>query len=152
MVSSCFLHTASTSADDPRFEMLTRAPTLVVECGAALLPVLREVYDSFVNPSVRKKCLAAMRRMLYNAPADSLDALLPAPAAAALVATLLSSSSSGTIIAGVQIAYILMEKRPGVYARALEREGVVHEMRKLAEAKGDGEAGVCGVYIESVGR
>lgn len=126
--------------------MLTRAPTLVVECGAALLPVLREVYDSFVNPSVRKKCLAAMRRMLYNTPGQALDALLPAPAAAGLVATLLSSSSSGTIIAAVQIAYILMEKRPEVYARALEREGVVHEMRNLGEVKADGETSADGVY------
>ena len=35
--------------------MLAQTPEVVVNCAIALLPALREVYDSFVNPSVRKK-------------------------------------------------------------------------------------------------
>ena len=87
--------------------------------------------------------------MLYHTPGAALSALLPANVAAAFVASLLNSSSSRAIIAGVQVAYILMDKQPEVYARALEREGVVHEMRRLAEATRDedGEEVNTGVWI-----
>lgn len=47
---------------------------------------------------------------------------------------MLKSKDSHTIVGGVQMAHILMEKLPSIFLVLFHREGVVHEVRSLRDS------------------
>ena len=47
---------------------------------------------------------------------------------------MLKSKDSHTIVGGVQMAHILMEKLPSIFLVLFHREGVVHEVRALRDS------------------
>lgn len=50
------------------------------------------------------------------------------------IATMLKSQSYHTIVGGVQMAHILMEKLPDIFIIYFHREGVIHEVKSLRDA------------------
>ena len=64
----------------------------------------------------------------------SLSFLPPPPLPLSLpshIATMLKSKDYQTIVGGVQMAHILMEKLPNIFLISFHREGVVHEVKAL---------------------
>ena len=50
------------------------------------------------------------------------------------IATMLKSKDSYTIVGGVQMAHILMEKLPDIFLILFHREGVVYEVKALRDS------------------
>ncbi|RWS30969.1 E3 ubiquitin-protein ligase TRIP12-like isoform X1 [Leptotrombidium deliense] len=120
---------------DPRAVCLEKEPDLATNFIKALFGVLYEVYSSSAGPSVRHKCLRALLRIIYYAPADLLRTVLKNHAVSSHIAAMLPSSDPRVVVGAIQMAYVLMDKLPDVFSIYFRREGVVHQFKKLV--KGD---------------
>lgn len=120
---------------DPRADSLEKEPEMASAFVKSLFNVLYEVYSSSAGPAVRHKCLKALLRIIYYASNDLLRSVLRNQAVSSHIATMLASPDLKIVVGATQMANILMEKLPHVFAIYFRREGVIHQIQKLA--KGD---------------
>lgn len=106
---------------------------LVITSIKLLFPVLYEIYCSSAGSTVKHKCLRAMLRMVYFAPAEPLQEVLKNQSVARHLAAMLASQEFRTIISALQISEILMQKLPTEFRVHFIREGVLHEIRILGK-------------------
>ncbi|BES95811.1 Hypothetical proteinE domain [Nesidiocoris tenuis] len=99
----------------------------------SLFSVLYEVYSSSAGPAVRCKCLKALLRMVYFASPELLKEVLKAQTVSSQLAGMMASQDLRIIVSALQIAEILMQKLPDLFAVHFTREGVMHEVRQLAD-------------------
>ena len=99
----------------------------------SLFSVLYEVYSSSAGPAVRCKCLKALLRMVHFASADLLKEVLRNQVVSSHLAGMLASQDLRIVVGALQMAYILMEKLPAEFGVHFRREGVMHQIRHLAD-------------------
>ncbi|KZC11246.1 putative E3 ubiquitin-protein ligase TRIP12 [Dufourea novaeangliae] len=98
-----------------------------------LFSVLYEVYSSSAGPAVKCKCLRALLRMVYYASTDLLKDVLKNQVVSSHIAGMLASQDLRIVIGALQMASILMKKLPQVFGVHFHREGVLHQIRQLAD-------------------
>lgn len=129
------LNSANHCNKDPRNEFMQKEPELASEFIKSLFNVIYEVYSSSAGPAVRHKCLKALLRIIYYASNDLLSSVLKNQAVSSHIAAMLASPDLRVVVGAIQMANILMDKLPDVFAIYFRREGVMHQIKKLA--KGD---------------
>lgn len=98
-----------------------------------LFSVLYEVYSSSAGPAVKHKCLRALLRMVYYASTDLLKEVLKNQVVSSHIAGMLASQDLRIVIGALQMASILMKRLPQVFGVHFHREGVLHQVRQLAD-------------------
>ncbi|KAK9309424.1 hypothetical protein QLX08_000908 [Tetragonisca angustula] len=98
-----------------------------------LFSVLYEVYSSSAGPAVKCKCLRALLRMVYYASTDLLKDVLKNQVVSSHIAGMLASQDLRIVIGALQMASILMKRLPQVFGVHFHREGVLHQIRQLAD-------------------
>lgn len=120
---------------DQRCQMLASCQKELRRFAIVLLPTLTDAFSSTVNLSVRQKVLAAQLKMLSNVDQEILqDALRALPYASYLASILSQQDHVVLVTAALQAAELLLRRLGPIYRYQFYREGVVAEIRKLAES------------------
>ncbi|XP_071797988.1 E3 ubiquitin-protein ligase TRIP12-like isoform X1 [Asterias amurensis] len=122
------------SKEDARASLLKEDGDLAALFIKALFAVLYEVYSSSAGPAVRHKCLKAILRMVYFAEAELLQDILKSHAVSSHIAAMMSSQDYKVVVGALQMAEILMQKLPDIFHVYFRREGVMHQVKLLAES------------------
>ncbi|PSN54376.1 hypothetical protein C0J52_11316 [Blattella germanica] len=126
-----YFHFSSTR--DARVACLREERGLAASFIRSLFSVLYEVYSSSAGPAVRCKCLRALLRMVYYASADLLKEVLKNQVVSSHIAGMMASQDLRIVVGALQMAEILMQKLPEVFGVHFRREGVMHQIKKLAD-------------------
>ncbi|XP_041350022.1 E3 ubiquitin-protein ligase TRIP12-like isoform X2 [Gigantopelta aegis] len=118
---------------DSRAEILKEDRDLATVFIQTLFGVLYEVYSSSAGPTVRHKCLQTILRMIFYASDDLLRQVLKNQPVSSHIAAMMASPDLKVVVGAVQMAEILMKKLADVFAVYFRREGVMHQIKKLAE-------------------
>ncbi|XP_077344670.1 E3 ubiquitin-protein ligase TRIP12 isoform X3 [Lithobates pipiens] len=121
--------------DDARAQLMKEDPELAKSFIKTLFGVLYEVYSSSAGPAVRHKCLRAILRIIYFADAELLKDVLKNHAVSSHIASMLSSQDLKIVVRALQMAEILMQKLPDIFSVYFRREGVMHQVKNLAESE-----------------
>ncbi|XP_016375751.1 E3 ubiquitin-protein ligase TRIP12-like [Sinocyclocheilus rhinocerous] len=121
--------------EDARAQLMKEDPELAKCFIKTLFGVLYEVYSSSAGPAVRHKCLRAILRIIYFADAELLKDVLRNHAVSSHIASMLSSQDLKIVVGSLQMAEILMQKLPDVFSVYFRREGVMHQVKNLAESE-----------------
>ncbi|XP_076844907.1 E3 ubiquitin-protein ligase TRIP12 isoform X2 [Brachyhypopomus gauderio] len=121
--------------EDARAQLMKEDPELAKCFIKTLFGVLYEVYSSSAGPAVRHKCLRAILRIIYFADAELLKDVLRNHAVSSHIASMLSSQDMKIVVGSLQMAEILMQKLPDVFNVYFRREGVMHQVKNLAECE-----------------
>ncbi|XP_041119244.1 E3 ubiquitin-protein ligase TRIP12 isoform X3 [Polyodon spathula] len=121
--------------EDARAQLMKEDPELAKCFIKTLFGVLYEVYSSSAGPAVRHKCLRAILRIIYFADAELLKDVLKNHAVSSHIASMLSSQDLKIVVGALQMAEILMQKLPNVFGVSFRREGVMHQVKNLAESE-----------------
>ncbi|XP_069583958.1 E3 ubiquitin-protein ligase TRIP12 isoform X4 [Ranitomeya imitator] len=121
--------------DDARAQLMKEDPELAKSFIKTLFGVLYEVYSSSAGPAVRHKCLRAILRIIYFADAELLKDVLRNHAVSSHIASMLSSQDLKIVVGALQMAEILMQKLPDIFSVYFRREGVMHQVKNLAESE-----------------
>ncbi|KAM6946227.1 E3 ubiquitin-protein ligase TRIP12 [Aplochiton taeniatus] len=121
--------------EDARAQLMREDPELAKCFIKTLFGVLYEVYSSSAGPAVRHKCLRAILRIIYFADAELLKDVLRNHAVSSHIASMLSSQDLKIVVGSLQMAEILMQKLPDVFGVYFRREGVMHQVKNLAESE-----------------
>ncbi|KAG9509563.1 E3 ubiquitin-protein ligase TRIP12 [Fragariocoptes setiger] len=125
-------HRSAIRKNDPRVAIIEKNPAILQNFVRSLFGILHEIYSSSAGPSVRYKCLRAMLRIIYYTPAEMLRTLLKNHPVSSHIATMLASPDQKIVVGAIQMAIVLMDKLPDVFAVYFRREGVMHQFRKIA--------------------
>lgn len=114
---------------------------LLKPCGAEtrrfvtiLLPTLTDAYSSTVNLMVRQKVLSAQLKMLSTIDSTVIEeALRPVPYASFLASILSQQDDPSLVISALQASELLFGRLQTVYQYQFYREGVIAEVKKLAD-------------------
>ncbi|XP_021170448.2 E3 ubiquitin-protein ligase TRIP12 isoform X8 [Fundulus heteroclitus] len=147
--------------EDARAQLMKEDPELAKCFIKTLFGVLYEVYSSSAGPAVRHKCLRAILRIIYFADAELLKDVLRNHAVSSHIASMLSSQDLKIVVGSLQMAEILMQKLPDIFSVYFRREGVMHQVKNLAESESflvtsppkacsSGTASLCTTTITSV--
>jgi len=90
---------------------------------------------------VRSRCLGTITKLLAVGSPQQLQQVLSDLPISSFVASLLSSRDLKAQAAAIQMAEILMDKLPQVFAGFFVKEGVAHALEQLAAAAAAGEGG-----------
>ncbi|XP_013418116.1 E3 ubiquitin-protein ligase TRIP12 isoform X2 [Lingula anatina] len=118
---------------DSRAEILKEDMDLASSFIKALFAVLYEVYSSSAGPAVRHKCLQAILRMVYYATPELLKDVLQNHAVSSHIAAMLASQDLKVVVGAMQMAEILMQKLANIFGIYFRREGVMHQVKRLAD-------------------
>ncbi|KAK9879662.1 hypothetical protein WA026_006724 [Henosepilachna vigintioctopunctata] len=124
---------SSSTSRDARVACLREERGLAAAFIRSLFSVLYEVYSSSAGPSVRCKCLKALLRMVYYASADLLKEVLKNQLVSSHIAGMMASSDLRIVVGALQMAEILMNKLPDDFGVHFRREGVIHQINRLAD-------------------
>lgn len=117
---------------DSRAEILKEDQELASNFINTLFAVLYEVYSSSAGPNIRHKCLQTILRMIYYSQPELLKKVLVNETVSSHIACMLGSPDLKVVVGAIQMANILMEKLPDVFSIFFRREGVMHQIQKLA--------------------
>ncbi|KAL3281120.1 hypothetical protein HHI36_004342 [Cryptolaemus montrouzieri] len=124
---------SSSTSRDARVACLREERGLAAAFIRSLFSVLYEVYSSSAGPAVRCKCLKALLRMVYYANADLLREVLKNQVVSSHIAGMMASSDLRIVVGALQMAEILMNKLPDEFGIHFRREGVIHQINRLAD-------------------
>lgn len=116
---------------DPRAEFIANEKELSTTFIKFIFGVLNEVYNNSAGFAVRYKCLNAILRILYYSPKDLLITILKDHSISSSIATMLASSDLRVVVSATQMCHILVEKLPDIFSVYFQREGVIHQIRRL---------------------
>ena len=135
----------SDASNDNRLTHLKQQPDKYVQFVISLFEILYEIYNSSAGPSIKHRSLRAILRMIFYLPENdpnnndksskpgTLYSLLKSLPISSHIASMLASSDTKIIISALQIAEILMQRLPDVFAVYFRREGVLFQIDKLLE-------------------
>ncbi|KAJ8956894.1 hypothetical protein NQ318_014311, partial [Aromia moschata] len=118
---------------DARVACLREERGLAAAFIRSLFSVLYEVYSSSAGPAVRCKCLKALLRMVYYASSELLKDVLKNQVVSSHIAGMMASSDLRIVVGALQMAEILMTKLPEEFGVHFRREGVIHQINRLAD-------------------
>ena len=122
------------SANDRRLELLKGCKEETRRFAMILLPTLTDAYSSTVNLSVRQKVLTAQLKILSNLDTNVIeDALRPVPYASFLASILSQEDHPSLVMFALQASELLFERLEGIYQYQFYREGVIGEIKKIAD-------------------
>lgn len=99
-----------------------------------LLPTLTDAYSSTVNLSVRQKVLIAQLKILSNLETTVIEeALRPVPYASFLASILSQEDHPSLVMFALEASELLFERLEDIYQYQFHREGVIGEIKKLAD-------------------
>lgn len=119
-----------------RIELLQAASRehIVRRFNALLLPILLEVYGASVSFAIRLKALIAILKIAYFSKAEYLTRTLrPIPLASFLASILANRDQNSLVMYALQMVDLLLTKLPEDYHFFFRREGVMHEVNRLAD-------------------
>lgn len=119
------------ASNDPRIKFVQENPAILEQFAQSLFGVLYEIYSSSAGPSVRHKCLSAFLRIIYYTPSTSLRHILKPHPVSSHIAAMLASSDQKILVGAIQMALILMDKLPDIFSIYFQREGVMHQFKRL---------------------
>ena len=139
------MFTSSRSYEDitstKRLELLQKNKHDLMRFAVIMFPTLTDAYSSTVNLSVRQKVLTAQLKMLSNLDVEILQpALQPIPYASFLASILSQQDHSSLVIPALEAAEYLMIRMEEIYSYQFHREGVIAEIKTLAERSYKNEA------------
>lgn len=104
---------------------------------ALLLPTLIDVYSASVSPQVRSKAVLGLLKMVQFCEEDSLADILHNVPFAAFISAILSSRDGASALTtnALQLVELLLVKMHDSYSYTFRREGVMHEISRLADAE-----------------
>ncbi|KAG5953186.1 hypothetical protein E4U53_006483 [Claviceps sorghi] len=121
------------NSNDKRLELLEGCKPEVRRFALIIFPTLTDAFSSTVNLSVRQKVLMAQLKMLSNLDEAILtEALVPVPYASFLASILSQQDHPSLVMLGLQATELLVSRLESIYRYQLYREGVFHEINKLA--------------------
>ncbi|XP_003424889.1 E3 ubiquitin-protein ligase TRIP12 isoform X4 [Nasonia vitripennis] len=123
----------SSSSNSYVVPLVVKVNEWVVSFIRTLFSVLYEVYSSSAGPAVKCKCLRALLRMLYYSSSDVLKEMLKNQVVSSHIAGMLASQDLRIVIGALQMGNILMTRLPHVFRVHFHREGVLHQVRQLAD-------------------
>ncbi|CAG9769753.1 unnamed protein product [Ceutorhynchus assimilis] len=123
----------SSASRDARVACLREERGLAAAFIRSLFSVLYEVYSSSAGPAVRCKCLKALLRMVYYANSELLKDVLKNQVVSSHIAGMMASSDLRIVVGALQMAEILMNKLPEEFGVHFRREGVLHQVNRLAD-------------------
>lgn len=98
-----------------------------------LMPTLTDAYSSTVNLNVRKKVLIAHLKILSNLEISVIEeALRPVPYASFLASILSQEDHPSLVVFALEASELLFERLEDIYQYQFHREGVIGEIKKLA--------------------
>lgn len=102
---------------------------------ALLLPTLIDVYAASVSPSVRTKAVNGMLKMVNYCEEDALADILHTVPFAAFISAVLSTreNQAPLMTSALQLVELLLLKMRDAYQYTFRREGVMHEIERLAQ-------------------
>jgi E3 ubiquitin-protein ligase TRIP12 len=122
------------SANDKRLELLEECKLETRRFAMILFPTLTDAYSSTVNLNVRQKVLTAQLKMLSNLDTRVIeDALRPVPYASFLASILSQEDHPSLVMFALRASEILFERLENIYQYQFYREGVIAEIKKLAD-------------------
>lgn len=116
---------------DPRADFIANEKELSTSFIKFIFGVLNEVYNNSAGFAVRYKCLNAILRILYYSPKDLLITILKDHSISSSIATMLASQDLRIVVCATQMCHILVEKLPDIFSVYFQREGVIHQIRRL---------------------
>ncbi|KAF2098199.1 hypothetical protein NA57DRAFT_76992 [Rhizodiscina lignyota] len=120
--------------NEKKVELLKECREEVKRFAIILLPTLTDAYSSTVNLNVRQKVLTAQLKMLSNLDVDILEDALRTVPYASYLASILSQQDHPTLVTfALQAAELLLKRLESIYRYQFYREGVISEIRKLAD-------------------
>ncbi|XP_056006148.1 E3 ubiquitin-protein ligase TRIP12-like isoform X3 [Ostrea edulis] len=119
---------------DSRAEILKEDMELASVFIKTLFAVLYEVYSSSAGPTVRHKCLQTLLRMIYYAESKLLKEILQSQPVSSHIAAMMASSDAKVVVGAIQMAEILMQKLADIFSVYFRREGVMHQIKRLANS------------------
>ncbi|OAV92326.1 hypothetical protein, variant [Puccinia triticina 1-1 BBBD Race 1] len=137
-----------------RIELLqsTSREQVVRRFNALLLPTLLEVYGASVSYTIRLKALVAVLKIAYFSKAEYLTRTLrPIPLASFLASILANRDQNSLVMYALQMVDLLLAKLPDDYNFIFRREGVMHEVNRLAESTPSGSHSSIKTRISNVG-
>lgn len=127
-------HSHSSSKTEKRRKLLEDCKQETRRFATILLPTLTDAYSSTVNLSVRQKVLIAQLKILSNLETSVIeDALRPVPYASFLASILSQEDHPSLVMFALQASELLFERLEDIYQYQFHREGVIGEIKKLAD-------------------
>ncbi|EXJ70931.1 E3 ubiquitin-protein ligase TRIP12 [Cladophialophora psammophila CBS 110553] len=125
---------AQQSKTEKRLELLADCKQETRRFATILLPTLTDAYSSTVNLSVRQKVLIAQLKILSNLETSVIEeALRPVPYASFLASILSQEDHPSLVMFALQASELLFERLEDIYQYQFHREGVIGEIKKLAD-------------------
>ncbi|KEF63848.1 E3 ubiquitin-protein ligase TRIP12 [Exophiala aquamarina CBS 119918] len=127
------------TADKPsrletRLQLLETCKQETRRFAMILLPTLTDAYSSTVNLSVRQKVLIAQLKILSNLETTVIEeALRPVPYASFLASILSQEDHPSLVMFALEASELLFERLEDIYQYQFHREGVIGEIKKLAD-------------------
>ncbi|KIW63263.1 hypothetical protein, variant [Phialophora macrospora] len=122
------------SKTEKRLEALEDCKKETRRFATILLPTLTDAYSSTVNLSVRQKVLIAQLKILSNLETSVIEeALRPVPYASFLASILSQEDHPSLVVFALQASELLFERLEDIYQYQFHREGVIGEIKKLAD-------------------
>ncbi len=122
------------STTDKRVKLLESCKADTRRFAMVLLPTLTDAYSSTVNLNVRQKVLTAQLKMFSNLDTEVIqEALRPVPYASFLASILSQEDHPSLVLLALQASELLLERLEDIYQYQFYREGVIGEIKKLAE-------------------
>ncbi|KAL8280298.1 hypothetical protein RQP46_007215 [Phenoliferia psychrophenolica] len=102
---------------------------------ALLLPTLVDVYAASVNTQVRTKAVLGLLKIINFCDQEDLAFILKGVSMASFLAAILSSRDQAPLVTNaLQLVELLLVKMPDAYQYFFRREGVMHEIERIADA------------------
>ncbi|KAK6354867.1 Ubiquitin-protein ligase [Orbilia brochopaga] len=126
--------TSDDKTNEKRISLLKSCQPELRRFAIVLMPTLTDTYLSTVNQQVRQKVLSCQLKMIVNLDVNMLKDALWNVQYASFLASIYSQKDQPSSIAGaLQVSELLLRRLPDIYRYHFHREGVVSEIRKLAE-------------------
>ena len=122
------------SPGETRLELFKGCKDETRRFALILLPTLTDAYSSTVNLSVRQKVLTAQLKILSNLDTEVVEeALRPVPYASFLASILSQEDHPSLVMFALQASELLSNRLEKIYRYQFYREGVIGEIKKLAD-------------------
>lgn len=126
------------SGNEKRLELLEDCKVETRRFAMILFPTLTDAFSSTVNLNVRQKVLTAHLKMLSNLDTHVIEeALRPVPYASFLASILSQEDHPSLVMFALRASELLFERLENIYQYQFYREGVIAEIKKLADRPSD---------------
>ncbi|KAI8088966.1 uncharacterized protein BX664DRAFT_279651 [Halteromyces radiatus] len=119
--------------NDLRAVMFRKDNTILHYINSLLIPLLLEMHTSMVNIRVRQLVTHILVKLIHFSEADELRKVLNNIGLSGFLASILTQQEHPILVTDtLYMAEMLIEKLPDIYVFLFQHEGVIHEIKSLA--------------------